>query len=147
MKEKITLFFLLLLLTFLQSTILPLNLILLAILSVSVLKSTEAGLVWAFLAGLILDFLTGETLGFSSLVFLMAVFLLNLYKTKFQAANFLYLLPFTFLSAWVYTAAKGDPVSWLNLIITTLLIFVVWPILALFIVQKEGENLQLPLKL
>lgn len=147
MKEKITLFFLLLLLTFLQSTILPLNLILLAILSVSVLKSTEAGLVWAFLAGLILDFLTGETLGFSSLVFLMAVFLLNLYKTKFQAANFLYLLPFTFLSVWVYTAAKGDPVSWLNLIITTLLIFVVWPILALFIVQKEGENLQLPLKL
>lgn len=56
----------------------------------------------AFASGLILDFLKGNRLGTSSLIFLSVSFLVFLYRRKFKATNFAYFLPFTFFACLFY---------------------------------------------
>ena len=147
MKKRIVFIALLLFSAILEATIFPFNLVLLAVLSWGVLRSPKSGLVWAFMAGLVLDLVTGETLGLSSLIFLLVIGLLNLYKTKFKAANLIYLLPFTFFSACLFNLLKDEPFNIFNVIITTILLLLVWPVAILLGGQKDEENLQLPLKL
>lgn len=133
--------------SFLQATIWPFNLVLLVVLSSAVLVSSRSGLIWAFLAGIVLDLATGQMLGFSSLIFLALAFLVNLYKSKFKAANFIYLLPFTFISAWFYYLLKGEALFVWSVVITTLLLIFIWPILNLIIEREDETGLQLPLKI
>lgn len=147
MKEKILLFLLLVFLSLLQSTLFSFNLVLLMVISYGVLRSPRTGFFWAVLAGVVLDLVVGKTLGFSSLAFLLIIFLLNLYKTKFQAANFVYLLPFTFLSSGVYNFIRSEPFSPVSMILTALLLFLIWPVMNFWIVEKEKDSLQLPLKI
>lgn len=147
MKNVLVSFLLILSLSFIQATVFSFNLVLLTVLSLAVLLTPRLGLFWAFLAGVILDLITGQPLGFSSLIFLALAFLLNLYKTKFKATNFIYLLPFTLFSTWFFNLLKGEPLFFLNVIGTTILLFLVWPLLNLLIGQKDDTNLQLPLKI
>lgn len=147
MGKNIVLLSLIILLSFAQATMTSANLVLLAIVSFGVLFSVRAGLVWAFLAGVVLDIIVGKNLGFSSLIFLLTILLLNLYKTKFKAANFFYLLPFTFLSVWFYNLSAGVPFVFLNVVLTTALLFLIWPVIGFLGYQKIKDNLQLPLKL
>lgn len=132
---------------FLQATIVPFNLVLLAVLSLSVLLPPRFGLFWAFLAGMILDLSTGQRLGFSSLIFLALSFLVNLYKSKFKAAHFFYLLPFTLVSTWFYNLLNGEMIFIINGIVTTLLLVLIWPIFRVVIERPEETGLQLPLKM
>ena len=65
-------------------------------------EAKEENFFGAFICGLILDFLKGNRLGTSSLIFLSASFLVFLYRRKFKATNFAYFLPFTFFASLFY---------------------------------------------
>lgn len=69
-----------LLLAFLQSTFLPLNLVLVMLISRSLVLDEPGNLLSAFLAGLILSFLTQVNLGYWPLLFILAVKLIQLLK-------------------------------------------------------------------
>ena len=147
MRNTIVSFLIIIFLAFVQTTIIPFNLVLLVVICLAVLLSPRSGLTWAFLAGLILDLTSGQTLGFSSLIFLTIAFLINLYKSKFKAANFIYLLPFTLFSVWFYSQLKGEPLFLVNTFVTTVFLFVAWPAINLVIKREDEDSLQLPLKI
>ena len=90
------------LLVLLQSTVLKTNLLLLFVIF-------QASYAWAFWAGLILDLFSHQPLGLSSLLFLMIVHLFKLYSRKYEP-RFGFLLPFVFLTGWVF--AKVEKQSW-----------------------------------
>src|SRR3989304_8085903 len=148
MKEFFLALLLIIFFALLEVTVLSASLVLLLVLSLGALRRIRSGLFWAFFGGIIVDLTAGKFLGNSSLVFLLIVFLLNLYKVKFKATNLFYLLPFTFLSSLFYSFWESGP-TWpfLNLAITSLLFLLVWPLANLFLAQKNSETLQLPLKL
>jgi len=57
----------------------------------------------AFLSGLLLDLVTGNLVGFSSLVFLIISFLIYLYRRKFSSSHLLFQLIFVVLADWLFT--------------------------------------------
>lgn len=146
MRDRIFFFLLVLILALGESTVFPFRLVLPSVLSWAVLRPVKSGLFWAFLTGLILDLVKGQALGLTSLIFLLLVFLLNLYKVKFKAGNLLYLLPFTLLSAWFDSLVRGEVFSFLNLIFTGTFLLLIWLLLNLLI-TKEEDGLQLELKI
>jgi cell shape-determining protein MreD len=79
MLNKISLFVLIIVFSLLQTTILPVNSVLLLVILVSLING-EFSFYFAFLAGLILDLARGERWGISPAVFLIiagAVFLIR----------------------------------------------------------------------
>lgn len=98
MRRQIPLFSVLAFIALLQSTIFPLNLVLVAILLLVFLseKLTDV-LILAFCAGLFLDFLSSTTLGISSLLFLFMVLLIFLGKKTGLLVNFLAFLAAAFV--------------------------------------------------
>lgn len=142
--EKILVLLPILILAILESTIIPLNLTLLAIISWSVLRPAKEVLLTAFVGGLILDLLTGKTLGSSSLLFLIISLVIFLYKNRFQASRLSFLLPFTFFSVALTNLTLGLPLKSVSVILTTILIIFFLPIFNFFSkVIKRNEQLKL----
>lgn len=146
-----TLFVLLpiLVLALFESTIAPFHLTLLAVICWSVLQPGREGLLVAFFSGLILDFLTGRTLGLTSLVFLSLSLLIYFYKNRFQANRLAFLLPFTFgilmlvdVIWGVFTPSIMTVVK--NGVNTSLIIFL-FPIFNFLAKVSEKEQLKLSL--
>lgn len=82
---KIILTFLLILgLSFLQSFVLPVNLVLILVIVFSLGKKEPESFVWAFLAGLFLDWFSFGQLGRTSLIFVGLDFILKLYRQRFS---------------------------------------------------------------
>lgn len=85
-----------------QSTILPVNFLLLFVL----LKNSYG---WGFVSGLVLDLLTGQRLGLSSLLFLLILGVFRLYSRKYEP-RLAFLLPFVFLMSFFF--AKIEKETW-----------------------------------
>ncbi|KKR34004.1 MAG: Rod shape-determining protein MreD [Candidatus Gottesmanbacteria bacterium GW2011_GWC2_39_8] len=97
-----TLIIILIILTSLiESTIVPFPLTLPVVLALSIVSERQLFLL-AFLSGIISDLLTGNSLGLTSVYFLIISLLIFLYRKKFRSQAFLYLLPFTFISVLIY---------------------------------------------
>jgi len=132
-----------LILAILESSIIPLNLVLLAIICWSVFRPAREGILTAFFAGLILDFLSGETLGFSSILFLVLSLLIYLYKNRFQANKLTFLLPFTLFSLIMIDLLEGFPVFSVKTVIiegvNTILVIFLFPIFN-FLAKLTGEE-------
>lgn len=82
----------LILLAFLQSAFLPLNLVLVALIARSLVVDDKSNLLLAFLGGLILSFLTQVNLGYWPLVFLLIVKIAGLLKKLPISFNLLMIL-------------------------------------------------------
>lgn len=140
----IVIFLPILILALFESTIIPLNFTLLAIISWSVLRPAKEVLLIAFVSGLILDLLTGKILGSSSLLFLIISLVIFLYKNRFQASRLSFLLPFTFFSVALTNLVLGLPPLSISVILTTILIVFFLPIFNFFSkVIKRNEQLKL----
>lgn len=108
-------FLIVFLLSLLQATVLKINLLLLFVL----LKNSYR---WAFLAGLILDLLTSQRLGLSSLLFLVILILFNLYSRKYEPRLF-FLVPFVFFASFFFAKIEKEVWSfWAGLILSLCLI-------------------------
>lgn len=113
--KNFLLFLVVFFLSLLQATVLKVNLLLLFVL----LKNSYS---WAFLAGLILDLLTGQRLGLSSLLFLLILFLFHLYSRKYEP-RLSFLIPFIFLASFFFAKIKGDVWSFWQGLIPSLCLF------------------------
>ena len=92
--KNIIIYLLVIIVALLETTIIPLNLTLVTVILWASVRSDYQGLSVAFLAGLLIDLLLGQNLGFSSLLYLLAVIPVYLYKRRFHAEKWQFLLPY-----------------------------------------------------
>jgi rod shape-determining protein MreD len=88
-------------LALLQAAFLNLNLVLLLVLTWAVFRPPREVTLVAFASGLMLDLALGKPFGFYSLAFLLASFLLLLYRRRFDSLHPLFLPLFVFLAAYL----------------------------------------------
>lgn len=112
---------LLILSVLLESSVTSIPLVLIAILIGAVtLKKNEMFLL-AFLAGMLLDMLTLKTMGISSLFFVLYVFVIYLYRRKFEIENLNFVLAFSFIGSLLYLLFTGSGLSISQSIVATLI--------------------------
>ncbi len=97
----------LILLSFLQTTILPINLVLLLILCRAFLVDEKVNFYLAFSFGLLLSFLTNSPLGLMSLVFLTGVVLVSILKRSPVLATLISILITVGLLLGLYQLVDG----------------------------------------
>lgn len=85
-------FLLFIILVFLQSSFLPVNLLLAAILALAMIKIDKNLILVVFLTGLLFDILNVRLVGTTSLFYLSVCLILFLYQKKFKTQNFLYIV-------------------------------------------------------
>lgn len=129
-------------LSFLESTVLPLNLIILPVICLAVRQRTDEALIMAFLAGMILDLSTGRILGLDSFFFLSLTLLIHLYQRRFQADRLRFLLPFTFLAVIINSTLLGGALTPVKLVINTALIIPARLFLQPFFKEEKQEQLE-----
>lgn len=134
-------FLFLLILALLESTVIPLNLTLIAVISWAARRPPDEGLVTAFLAGLGLDLLAGRTLGLTSLTFLLSSLPIYLYKNRFQAEKWQFLLPYSLLTVVFFNFFFGH-LSLSLLFFTSILVILLLPIFR-FLAKETGKENQL----
>ena len=95
-------FLAILLIAFFQTTVVNFNFLLLLVLFSAVSFTSETALLIAFLAGFFLDLFSGSVLGFSSLGFLLPIFLLFLYRQRFSPQHYLVVGLFAAISYFLF---------------------------------------------
>lgn len=88
-----TLIVILILLSFLQVTLIPLNLVLIALIFRAYIVSEKENLYLAFFFGVLISFLNSLPLGLHSLIYLGIVQSIHLFKKTYFSGNFLVMLP------------------------------------------------------
>lgn len=138
-------FLILLFFGLLQSTVLPVNFLLILSIIFAVNVSFREGFVWAFIAGILRDLLLGLPMGVSSAFFLGVVFLLGLYGRKYKLSHLNYLLPFTVIAILMLLVVFKQPINILNIIFSVGAFVVLLPICKAFFMRFEKEDGQLKL--
>lgn len=87
----------LLLISFLESTILPFDLILIILIARSFIVTERSNYFLAFFFGILVSLLLGYPLGLLSLIYLFAVVMAHIIKTTDLAVYWIIILPLTFL--------------------------------------------------
>jgi len=116
----------------LQGVFLPLNLVLLTVVSFTVLVENQGVFLIAFLAGLFLDLVKNTPLGSTSLYFLLLAGLLRLYAFKFNSRQPLFLAGTTFLGVLFWSKIFQGFWDWGQGLVLGLLSFAVGVILRIF---------------
>lgn len=131
-----------------QSSLLPLNLILiLVILFAGNCATAKESFVWAFIAGIVRDLLLGSLMGVSSAAFLVIVFFLQLYGRKFKLLNLLYLLPFNIIIYVVFSFIFKQTVTGLSLLGSLLFFIILYPLVKYFFIRMGKDEDQLSLNI
>lgn len=97
-------------------------------------------LVFAFLAGLLLDLLLGSRLGLSSLSFLPAPMVVILYKKRFSSDNVLFWLVIFLLSNFLTGLVAGKTWHWQDGLVTIILVLPTYFILSRFDFLGLGQD-------
>lgn len=92
-----TLVIILIIAAFLQSTFLPLNLVLIILIARALIRPQKANLYLAFGAGLLISHLNLEPLGFQSLIYLILIQATQILTKSPISANPLVIVPLTFV--------------------------------------------------
>lgn len=141
-----TLILVLIIISFIQSTILPLNLVLIILIARSLIRPEKNNLILAFGFGLLLAHLNLQPLGFVSLLYLILIQLTQALSKSRLAANPLLIAPLTAILSAVNLIAVAiithqAPQLMPQILIESLLSLPVFYILRLweerFIIQKE----------
>jgi len=116
----------------LQGTFLPLNLVLLTVIFYANFREEKEGFLVAFIAGLFLDLAKGETLGVSSFLLLVIIFLLYLYSRRFNSHQPLFLAFFSGLSVAFFGKILYGFFDWKGGLFLAFLSFAIGNFLKLF---------------
>lgn len=138
--RNLLLILLIFLLSLWETTVFPLNLTLVAVVIWAALRSVSQGLPIAWLAGLILDLLSGRVLGTTSLAFLLLTLPVYFYKNRFQPDRWQFLLPFLLIALVLYNLAFKF-LDLPALILSTASVFFLLPIFKFFS-QKTDQGRQ-----
>lgn len=137
--KNILIFLAILVIGLFQTTIWGFNFLLLIVLVLSLILPAGASLFWAFLAGLILNLLGGEPLGYSSLGFLLPNFLLLAYRQRFSFQNPLFVFVFSFISYLLFTFVSQKPINLFEGVILAISI-VIFRFLAPFLFEVQNPK-------
>ncbi len=111
---------------FLQSSFIPINLVLILLISRSLSLIDQANLAAAFLGGILLGLLSAANLGFWALVFLMVVKLIELIKKLPFSVNILTIIPVSLLLILAVEYSQqlllGQTLSLTKVIVETVLV-------------------------
>ncbi len=135
--KNLSILLLIIFFAFLETTIIPLHLTLLAVILWASMKSNDQALGVAFLAGLILDLLGGKPLGQTSLLFSILTLFILLYKNRFHADQLRFLLPFSVIAVIPNDLIFGST-HWPNFFLEIMLLVVLLP--ALRFLSKMSEE-------
>lgn len=92
-----TLIAILIIASFLQSTIMPLDLVLIILICRSFIKEEQENLYLAFILGIVNSLLNGNYLGFQSITYLSVVFLTQLISKSRLSNNSILIIPLSFV--------------------------------------------------
>ncbi|MBI4067490.1 rod shape-determining protein MreD [Candidatus Gottesmanbacteria bacterium] len=112
----------------LESTFVPIPLTLLILVAYGVL-SERAKLSVAFFSGVLLDLFNGRTIGVDSLIFVLVVYLISMYRKKIVTHTFYYLVPF-----WIILIVLYNVIFFKNLNITIFIFSLAAAVLLFFLV-------------
>src|SRR5260221_1034153 len=112
--------------SFLQIFFIPINLVIILLISRSLSLIDQANLAAAFLGGILLGLLSAANLGFWALVFLMVVKLIELIKKLPFSVNILTIIPVSLLLILVVEYSQqlllGQTLSFTKVIVETVLV-------------------------
>lgn len=103
-------------------TTLPLTLLLILFLAIS--RKSNDVFVFAFISGLMLDILSFNLIGISSLFFVSIVFIIFQYQKKFEIETINFLIAISFLGTFFYSILDGFFAAFLESIVATIIISV-----------------------
>lgn len=138
-------FFILLFFGLLQSTVLPVNFLLLLTILFAVNLDLKDGFIMAMISGILRDLFFGLPIGFSSMFFLGMIFLLSLYGRKYKLDHITYLLPFTTISLFAMQVIFRLPINIFNIIFSVFAFLILQPIIRAFLAHFEADRQQLKL--
>lgn len=133
-----TFIFILILLAFLQTTIIPLDLVLMVLILRVYIVTEKENLFLGFGVGLLISYLSNSPLGFYSLIFLVLIELTQLFRKTPLAGHFLVIAPLMFimlsLQALALLIFLHQSINWLQILVEGLLA------LPLYLVIKIWEE-------
>lgn len=145
MKFIISLF-LILGLSLIQTTLLPINFLLIFIIVFSLWKKAPQSFLWAFLAGLFLDLFSLRQLGFSAIIFVSFDFILKLYRQRFSFDHPLVVSLVLVIGYLLFSWLTGREIRiWEGIILLAILLTIRFLRKELFLASsgKEGGRLKI----
>lgn len=134
-----TLTVILIFLSFLQTTILPINLVLIILICRTFIKNNQSNLYLAFIFGLLLSHLSLVSMGSLSILYLVLVFLAQILSLSRSISSIFFLLPFGIFALLIDSFAKGLLLN-INISFSISLIFSFLLIIPVFFLLKIFEE-------
>jgi cell shape-determining protein MreD len=121
----IALLFLILFLSLIQATFLPLNLLLVFVIILSLWQEAPQSFLWVFLAGLCLDLFSLKQLGLSSIIFVSFDFLIKIYRQRFSLEQPLVVSLFFVLSYFLFSLITAREMKiWEGVVLLVILLLI-----------------------
>lgn len=127
----------------LQGAFLPLNIVLLIVVFCAFLGEAKESLGVAFISGLVLDLASGGELGYSSLFFLVATFLIVAYSRRFDPYHPLFLAIFVFLTAEAWSLSRQHFFDWKQPLFLTLIALLIRLTLRFLLIEPSSPGKKL----
>ncbi len=124
-----SLFLLLFVAILLESTITNLPIVLVVLLCSAVILRNPGVFLWGFFSGIMLDALKLQTIGESSLFFLLFLLTAFLYDRKFEVQSVPFVLLFSFLGSVLYMWIFGNNYIFVHSVVNAMIavgVFLVW---------------------
>lgn len=129
-----------------ESSLVPIPLVLLFVIAWSVIHGTALSLTLAFVGGLLVDTMTGRTLGSTGLFTLIISFLLLRYERKINSRSILYIVVVSLVAAGAYQFIFTHSMK-LGILIATGIATIPIYLLTILLTQKISPKNMLELEL
>jgi len=141
--KTVALLFIILFFSLIQTTFLPINLLLVFVIIFSLWQEAPQSFLWVFLAGLCLDFFSLKQLGLSAMIFVSFDFLLKIYRQRFSLEQPLVISLVFVFSYLIFSSLTGREIRiWEGLVLLVTLLLIRFLRKDLFFVssgQEEGR--------
>lgn len=96
----------------------------------------------AFFLGLLTDLISGNLVGFTSLIILLACFLIYLYRKRFSSSHLLFQLGFVLLSDRLFILLSGASWSFKKSLVLVFASLIIFPLLNKMVARTSGLELE-----
>ena len=138
--KQLWIYLLLLLLAFLQTTFVPINLVLLLVVLWAAIRTPKDAITFSFIAGIVLDLLSGRLLGMSALLFLTIIVLFSFFRKNVWSSHILAVLAVVFVSSFFFSLATSIPWNIWKAVAEVILTIILKPVISFVDVEFQGEQ-------
>ncbi|HKZ34393.1 MAG TPA: rod shape-determining protein MreD [Patescibacteria group bacterium] len=138
--KRVWIYLLLLLFAFLQTTFAPINLVLLLVVLWAAIRTPKDAIIFSFIAGIVLDLLSGRLLGMSALLFLTTIVLFSFFRKNVWSSHILAVSAVVFVSSFLFSLATSAPWNIWRAVAEVLLMIILKPVISFVDVELQGEQ-------